>query len=210
MGASLVDNEPVSVEANLSPHRAVGSPRTSLILFGLIALLMAIDVTIEYRRGVSLGLESFELVIFASALGGIAFHWWQMTRAQQRSERLDVELAQAQAEARRWSEDARRWNREAQEVLEGLGAAIDRQFDRWGLTPAEREVALLQLKGLRHKEIAALRRTSERTVRQQALVVYRKSGLNGRNDLAAFFLEDLLLPTGPVRHLPDARRADGG
>jgi len=210
MGASLVDNEPVSAEANLSPHRAVGSPRTSLILFGLIALLMAIDVTIEYRRGVSLGLESFELVIFASALGGIAFHWWQMTRAQQRSERLDVELAQAQAEARRWSEDARRWNREAQEVLEGLGAAIDRQFDRWGLTPAEREVALLQLKGLRHKEIAALRRTSERTVRQQALVVYRKSGLNGRNDLAAFFLEDLLLPTGPVRHLPDARRADGG
>jgi DNA-binding CsgD family transcriptional regulator len=200
----------VSVEANLSPHRPVGSPRTSLILFGLIALLMAIDVTIEYRRGVSLGLESFELVIFASALGGIAFHWWQMTRAQQRSERLDVELAQAQAEARRWSEDARRWNREAQEVLEGLGAAIDRQFDRWGLTPAEREVALLQLKGLRHKEIAALRRTSERTVRQQALVVYRKSGLNGRNDLAAFFLEDLLLPTGPVRHLPDARRADGG
>ena len=210
MGASLVDNEPVSVEANGSSHRAVGSPRTSLILFGLIALLMAIDVTIEYRRGVSLGLESFELVIFASALGGIAFHWWQMTRAQQRSERLDVELAQAQAEARRWSEDARRWNREAQEVLEGLGAAIDRQFDRWGLTPAEREVALLQLKGLRHKEIAALRRTSERTVRQQALVVYRKSGLNGRNDLAAFFLEDLLLPTGPVRHLPDARRADGG
>ena len=210
MGASLVGNEPVSVEANGSPHRPVGSPRTSLVLFGLIALLMAIDVTIEYRRGVSLGLESFELVIFASALGGIAFHWWQMTRAQQRSERLDVELAQAQAEARRWSEDARRWNREAQEVLEGLGAAIDRQFDRWGLTPAEREVALLQLKGLRHKEIAALRRTSERTVRQQALVVYRKSGLNGRNDLAAFFLEDLLLPTGPVRHLPDARRADGG
>jgi len=24
--------------------------------------------------------------------------------------------------------------------------------------------------------------------------VYRKSGLNGRSDLAAFFLEDLLLP----------------
>jgi DNA-binding CsgD family transcriptional regulator len=39
-----------------------------------------------------------------------------------------------------------------------------------------------------------LRRTSERTVRQQALNVYRKSGLNGRSDMAAFFLEDLLLP----------------
>jgi DNA-binding CsgD family transcriptional regulator len=198
MAASLVDDEPVSVEANGSGHRSASSFRTSIILFALIGLLMAIDVTIEYRRGVPLGLESFELVIFASALGGIAFHWRQMTRAQQRSERLDVELAQAQAEARRWSADARRWNREAQEVLEGLGVAIDKQFDRWGLTPAEREVALLQLKGLRHKEIAALRKTSERTVRQQALVVYRKSGLNGRNDLAAFFLEDLLLPTPPT------------
>lgn len=64
----------------------------------------------------------------------------------------------------------------------------------WNLTPAERGVAQLQLKGLRHRDIAELRRTSERTVRQQALNVYRKSGLNGRSDLAAFFLEDLLLP----------------
>jgi DNA-binding NarL/FixJ family response regulator len=94
----------------------------------------------------------------------------------------------------RWSADAKRWNQEAQDVLLGLGQAIDRQFDRWGLTPAEREVALLQLKGLRHRTIAELRHTSERTVRQQALAVYRKSGLSGRSDLAAFFLEDLLLP----------------
>lgn len=167
----------------------------SVILFGVIALLMAIDATIELRRGVPLGLESFELVIFLLALGGIAVHWWRMVAARQRSEQLDAELAEARAEVKRWTEDARRWNQEAQDILQGLAAAIDRQFDRWGLTPAERDVALLQLKGLRHKEIAELRQTSERTVRQQALSIYRKSGLNGRNDLAAFFLEDLLLPT---------------
>jgi DNA-binding NarL/FixJ family response regulator len=40
-----------------------------------------------------------------------------------------------------------------------------------------------------------MRQTSERTVRQQALSIYRKSGLTGRSDLAAFFLEDVLLPT---------------
>lgn len=152
----------------------------SVILFGVIAVLMAIDVTIELNRGVPLALESFELIIFGLALGGIALHRWQ--------------LAEARAEVKRWSEDARRWNQEAQDVLQGLAAAIDRQFDRWGLSPAEREVALLQLKGLRHRQIAELRNTSERTVRQQALSVYRKSGLNGRTDLAAFFLEDLLLP----------------
>jgi DNA-binding CsgD family transcriptional regulator len=157
---------------------------------------MATDLTIEFRRGVPLALQSFELGIFVSALAGIAYHWWQVVTERRRSGRLDEELAAARAEVRRWTEDARRWNAEAEQVLQGLGEAIDRQFDRWGLTPAEREVALLQLKGLRHKAIAELRGTSERTVRQQALAIYRKSGLNGRSDLAAFFLEDLLLPVG--------------
>ena len=32
-------------------------------------------------------------------------------------------------------------------------------------------------------------------MRQQSLAVYRKSGLSGRAELAAFFLEDLLLPS---------------
>jgi len=186
-----------SVDA-LAERSALGGGRASILLFALIALLMATDLTIEYRRGVPLALQSFELVIFASALAGFAFHWWQMTAARNRSERLDRELAAARAEVTRWAEDAKRWNREAHHFLQGLGEAIDRQFDRWGLTPAEREVALLQLKGLRHKEIAELRHTSERTVRQQALAVYRKSGLNGRSDLAAFFLEDLLLPGNEV------------
>jgi DNA-binding NarL/FixJ family response regulator len=55
-------------------------------------------------------------------------------------------------------------------------------------------VALLLLKGLAHKEIADARETSERTVRQQSLAIYRKAGLSGRAELSAFFLEDLLLP----------------
>jgi hypothetical protein len=40
-----------------------------------------------------------------------------------------------------------------------------------------------------------LRSRGERTVRQQALAVYRKSKLSGRASLAAYFLEDLLLPS---------------
>jgi DNA-binding CsgD family transcriptional regulator len=82
----------------------------------------------------------------------------------------------------------------AREILSGLGEEIDAQFDKWGLTAAEREIALLILKGLRHKEIASARHTTERTVRQQALAVYKKAGLDGRTDLAAFFLEDFLPP----------------
>lgn len=177
------------------------------VLFTLIAVLMAADVTIDFERGGATAVESFEALIFASALAGIAFYWRQKVTERRRSAQLDQELAAARAEVVRWAADAQRWNAEAQEVLQGLGAAIDRQFERWALTPAEREVALLQLKGLRHKAIAELRKTSERTVRQQALAVYRKSGLNGRSDLAAFFLEDLLLP-GDGRQLTRAARAD--
>jgi DNA-binding CsgD family transcriptional regulator len=90
--------------------------------------------------------------------------------------------------------EAENWRSEASQALEGLGAAIDREFVKWQLTDAERDVALLLLKGLSHKEIAARRSTSEGTVRQQALSIYRKAGLGGRSNLAAFFLEGLNLP----------------
>ncbi len=51
------------------------------------------------------------------------------------------------------------------------------------------------LKGYSHKETASLTGRGERTVRQHAVSVYRKSGLSGRAELAAFFFEDMLLPS---------------
>jgi DNA-binding NarL/FixJ family response regulator len=45
------------------------------------------------------------------------------------------------------------------------------------------------------KEIAEARQVAERTTRQQATVIYGKTGLSGRASLSAFFLEDLLLPS---------------
>lgn len=108
---------------------------------------------------------------------------------RQRDEHLqvirDLELARVQGQ---------RWRTEARSHLDGLGAAIDVQFSRWNLTEAEREVALLLLKGLTTKEIAQVRAASERTVREQARAVYTKSTLTGRAALSAFFLEDLLAP----------------
>ena len=88
----------------------------------------------------------------------------------------------------------RQWRDETRALLNGLGAAIDRQFLTWKLTEAERDVGLLILKGLSLKEIAAARMTSERTIRAQARSIYAKAGLSGRAALSAFFLEDLLAP----------------
>ena len=86
------------------------------------------------------------------------------------------------------------WRRRAETFLKGLGEAIDAQMRIWKLTPTERETALFLLKGYSHKQIAAFTERSERTVRQHGIAVYRKSGLAGRAELSAFFLEDLLLP----------------
>jgi DNA-binding CsgD family transcriptional regulator len=87
------------------------------------------------------------------------------------------------------------WRARAGQALDGLGVAVSDQFAAWGLTPAEREVALLLLKGESHKEIAGATGRSERTVRQHAVAAYQKAGLGGRAELAAFFLGDLRLPS---------------
>lgn len=93
-----------------------------------------------------------------------------------------------------------RWRADSRLLLNGLGEAIDLQFRRWSLTDAERQVAMLLLKGLSSKEIALVRQSSERTVREQARAVYAKAGLSGRAALSAYFLEDLLAP--PVEGTP--------
>ena len=95
--------------------------------------------------------------------------------------------------------EGQRWRTEARTLLNGLGEAIDQQFSRWNLTEAEREVALLLLKGLSLKEVAQVRATSERTIRAQTRSLYAKAGVSGRAALSAFFLEDLLAPIENVR-----------
>ena len=73
-------------------------------------------------------------------------------------------------------------------------SVMQRQFEAWQLTASEQDVVILMLKGLTFREIAELRETREKTVRQQASTIYRKAGVGSRNELAAWFLEDLLTP----------------
>ena len=72
--------------------------------------------------------------------------------------------------------------------LSGFSATTEHEFAAWKLTPAERDVALLLLKGYSHKHIAKETARSERTVRQHAVAIYQKAGLTSRAELAAHFL----------------------
>lgn len=91
-------------------------------------------------------------------------------------------------------QEADEWRGRSKKYLEGLSSSIDEQLTAWCLTPAEKEVAFFLLKGMSLKEIAQLRSTTEKTARVQSVAIYSKAGLAGRSELAAFFLEDLLLP----------------
>jgi DNA-binding CsgD family transcriptional regulator len=69
---------------------------------------------------------------------------------------------------------------------------LNERFASWGLTPAERDVALFSIKGLSTQEIATLRATSEGTVKAQTNAIYRKAGVSGRPQLLSLFIEDLM------------------
>lgn len=132
-------------------------------------------------------MELLDPVLIVLAVAGVVYLFGRMNRQHREQLTLVRDLEVARSEGAQWCIDMR-------ELLKGLSSAIDGQLERWQLTAAEREIALLMLKDLSHREIAALRDTSERTIRQQAQAIYGKSNLSGRAALSAFFLEDLLLP----------------
>ena len=160
---------------------------------GLTALLIAIatwgvvDLVLDRPQEWLSVHVVVEIGFVLLSLGAVLYLWLGWMQARRSLGKAEGRLAAKEVERDRWRGRATR-------LLHGLGAEIDSQFERWSLTPAERQVAMLLLKGLGHKEAASVLDRSERTVRQHAVSVYRKSGLSGRAELAAFFLEDLLLP----------------
>ncbi|WP_050929106.1 helix-turn-helix transcriptional regulator [Aestuariivita boseongensis] len=73
-----------------------------------------------------------------------------------------------------------------------LADIIEGFFDEWGLTDAERDVAIMILKGLDNDAIARVRNTAAGTVRAQATRIYAKSRTDGRAQFISLFVEELL------------------
>jgi DNA-binding CsgD family transcriptional regulator len=160
----------------------------AIALCSVIFVLIGLDISGDYKEGIAQAHLVIELLILLISLSGIAYFGWlyyQTTQSKINLLKQDLVLANQQA---------LRWREENRELIAGLAQEIDKQFKAWALTQAEAEVGMLMLKGLSHQEIADVRNASERTIRDQARAVYRKSGLSGRSELSAFFLEDLLLP----------------
>ena len=184
-----------------SPARALqgGERAVMAAVLALIALLAGLDLMVDQREGVT----AWHLLAEAAVVGvpGLgAFHLlrgsWRL-RKRLDMQRRDFLAFRRQAEA--WRNDSRKY-------VDGLSRSIDLQLDRWMLSTAEKEVAFLLLKGFSLRDIAQARGTSEKTARVQSSAIYAKSGLAGRSELSAFFLEDLLPPTPPDDAPGDPRR----
>ncbi len=162
--------------------------KIGMVLYGVIFALIALDILSDYGDGIEWSHLLVELLVLMIAVVGLSLFWLKRYQSTQSTlHTLQTDLVAANKEAQLWRDESR-------DLIAGLGAEIQKQFLRWGLSNAEAEVGLLLLKGFSHQEIANIRSASERTVREQARALYRKAGVSGRSSLSAFFLEDLLLP----------------
>lgn len=165
-----------------------------LAVLSILAVSLGIDLFLDLGRRTSVFHVLIEGAAIIAAAVGSVLGARRLRTAVREAQDLRDQARTLSSTLDHTRHEAERWRREASAMVSGLGVAIEQQFERWGLSAAEKEIALLLLKGLEHKEIAELRNVSETTVRQQARSLYRKGGLSGRHDLAAFFLEDLLAP----------------
>jgi DNA-binding CsgD family transcriptional regulator len=154
----------------------------SVVIGGLLALQFACAVFVLYDLGSSvfgirvqpMSWALYESMEAASALGLVL------------GAGLSAYVLIVSLRARRQAEDRLRAARGA------FYEVIEERFDSWSLTPAERDVALMSIKGFSTKEIARLRNTSEGTTKAQTAAIYRKAEVGGRAQLLSLFVDEFM------------------
>ena len=130
---------------------------------------------------------SIESVATLSLMAAIAFEIRYLSWLLRRKARLEDNLRQASA---------------------AIHEVIEAQFESWGLTPAERDVAGFLVKGLATPEIARMRGSAEGTVKAQLNAIYRKSGTGSRSEMLSLLL-DILMGQPGAAEAADGQRAAG-
>ncbi|MBC86827.1 MAG: hypothetical protein CL677_06565 [Bdellovibrionaceae bacterium] len=155
-----------------------------ILLLLLISILTGLDLVKDFSEGVSMSHVLIETVIIALCSVGVIIF---TRKIQLQKKAISGLLNQAR-------EDLQFWKEKSGKFIQGLSEEVDRQFSQWGLSKSEKEIALMLIKGFSTREIAMFRKTAEKTVRVQTSSIYKKAKVNNRNELTAFFLEDLLMP----------------
>jgi DNA-binding CsgD family transcriptional regulator len=157
-------------------------------LLGAIMILNSLDVATDISLGVPRWhIIEESMIVLASGIGFV-YLIWEMRRRGREMKALKQSLSSADRRLQDITEEMR-------QARSSYSESIQKQFQLWDLTLSEQQVAMLLLKGLSFREIAMVRATREKTVRQQASAIYGKSGLDGRHAFSAWFLEDFLEST---------------
>lgn len=143
----------------------------------LCAIFFLMQILSSLLGFAPIGWQLHELIELGAALGlllGAILGWMVLRRALVRNSQVESQLRVASG---------------------AFMDVMEERFAEWGLTPAERDVALFAIKGLSLQEIANLRNVSEGTIKAQTNAIYRKSGVSGRTQLLSLFIEELLSVT---------------
>jgi DNA-binding CsgD family transcriptional regulator len=159
-----------------------------IILQALCALFFIGDVIRDLNGGEHLDDPHLALETLAAValIGGVLFLMVELRRLLARMGDMDVGLRAARGEMT--------------QVMDGF-------FEDWNLTAAERDVALMILKGLDNEAIAQVRGTASGTVRAQATGIYSKSGTLGRAQFVSLFMEELMSGDFGTDEMRDEHRA---
>lgn len=144
-----------------------------IVLQALCAAFFFSDVVSDFKKDAYLNEIHFYMETAATLvlITGVIFLMIELRGVMSRMEMLDRGLRAARGE---------------------MAQIIDTFFDEWKLTPSERDVGMLILKGFDNDTIAEFRRTAVGTIRAQSARVYAKAGVDGRAQLFSILLEELL------------------
>ncbi|GAA71311.1 MULTISPECIES: LuxR C-terminal-related transcriptional regulator [Pseudoalteromonas] len=161
--------------------------KDKLISFTLILIIIfkLIDLSIDISSNVEPKHIFQEIMLIVVSL---ALFVYLMIDIHKRTTNEKLNLAQLKAS----KENIRLLNQQLEDSKVAFFSKIEEQFQKWGLTAAEKEVALFLVKGLSTSEIANIRDKSEKTISNQSSAIYKKADVTGRHELAALFFEMLL------------------
>lgn len=156
----------------------------TIVFVGGLVSITIYDIIKDIKDGIPFDHWVHELVIASLSILFIFYKIYIAFIRDNKIKNMEDKITQQNSEINYYKERVKTFKHEFAEI-------IDNQFKIWGFTKSETDIALLIIKGLSMKEIAELRGSSEATVRQQSISIYKKSKTENRIQLSAYFLEDL-------------------
>lgn len=158
---------------------------TIIIILLIVMTSNIVDFILDFSRNEPVWHLIEESIVIALALGLVTYLIVNLRKRKQDFQNLVQELQSTE-------HSLEKSNELIQKARKEYSLVIHKQFDAWQLSHSQQEIALLLLKGLSFNEIAAIRETKEKTVRQQASEIYKKADVVGRHAFSAWFFEDFL------------------